>query len=61
MADKKRRIIEALALRGGIKNSCKCDGHCDILLHRPHPQKELKEYVVKDLHYLFEQEGFWNE
>ena len=38
-----------------------CDGHCDILLHKPHPQKELKEYVVKDLHNIFEQEGFWNE
>lgn len=38
-----------------------CDGHCDILLHRPHPQKELKEYVVKELVYIFEQEGFWNE
>lgn len=38
-----------------------CEGHCDILLHRPHPQKEIKEYVVKDLHYILEQEGFWNE
>lgn len=38
-----------------------CEGHCDILLHKPHPQKELKGYVVKDLHELFEQEGFWNE
>ncbi len=38
-----------------------CDGHCDILLHRPHPGKELKEYMVKDLQSLFVQEGFWNE
>lgn len=38
-----------------------CEGHCDILLHRSHPNKELKEYVVKQLHNLFEQEGFWNE
>lgn len=38
-----------------------CDGHCDILLHRPHPQKELKDYVVKELHNTFKQEGFWNE
>lgn len=37
------------------------DGHADILLHRPHPQKELKEYVIKDLHSIMEQEGFWNE
>lgn len=38
-----------------------CDGHADLLLHRPHPQKELKEYVIKDLHELIKQEGFWNE
>ena len=38
-----------------------CAGHCDILLHKPHPQKELKTYVVKDLHNIFEQEGFWSE
>ena len=38
-----------------------CNAHCDILLHRPHPQKELREYVIKDLHSLFEQEGFWND
>lgn len=37
------------------------DGHADILLHRPHPQKELKEYVIRDLHNIIEQEGFWNE
>lgn len=38
-----------------------CKGHCDILLHRPHPGRELKMYVVRDLHNLFEQEGFWDE
>lgn len=38
-----------------------CETHCDILLHRPHPQKELKEYIIKDLRTIFEQEGFWNE
>lgn len=38
-----------------------CEGHADILLHRPHPQKELKGYVVKQLHSFLEQEGFWNE
>ena len=37
------------------------DGHAAILLHRPHPQKELKEYVIRDLHNIIEQEGFWNE
>lgn len=38
-----------------------CEGHADILMHKPHPQKELKEYVVKDLRNIIEQEGFWNE
>lgn len=38
-----------------------CDGHEEILLHKPHPQKELKDYVVKRLHYHIEKEGFWNE
>ncbi len=38
-----------------------CVGHCDILIHKPHPQKELKMYVVRDLHDIFSQEGFWNE
>lgn len=38
-----------------------CDGHCDILLHKPHPEKELKMYVIKDLRDILEQEGFWNE
>lgn len=37
------------------------EGHADILLHKPHPQKELKEYVIRDLHNIIEQEGFWNE
>lgn len=37
------------------------EGHADILLHKPHPEKELKKYVIKDLHNIFEQEGFWNE
>lgn len=38
-----------------------CDGHADILLHKPHPQKELKRYVINELHCIIEQEGFWNE
>lgn len=38
-----------------------CKGHCDILLHRPHPTNNLKEYVVKDLRSIFAQEGFWDE
>lgn len=32
-------------------------GYADILIHRPHPQKELKKYVVKDLHDFLVQEG----
>lgn len=33
------------------------EGYADILIHRPHPQKELKKYVVKDLHDILVQEG----
>ncbi len=33
------------------------DEHPPVLLHRPHPQKELKEYQVKQLIQLLEQEG----
>lgn len=45
----------------GSRMRFRLDGHADILIHRPHPQKELKEYIVKDLHDLLEMEGFWNE
>ena len=31
--------------------------HGNILPHKPHPQKELKEYQVKQLRDLLEQEG----
>lgn len=31
--------------------------HGNILPHKPHPQKELKEYQVKQLRELLEQEG----
>ena len=37
------------------------DSRCDILLHKPYPQKYLKAYVVKHLHELIEQEGYWDE
>ena len=33
------------------------DAHPPVLLHKPHPQKELKEYQVKQLIQLLEQEG----
>lgn len=33
------------------------DGYAPILLHRPHPQKELKQYQVKQLLEMLEQEG----
>ena len=32
-------------------------GHAPILLHRPHPRKELPEYQVKQLVHVLEQEG----
>lgn len=31
--------------------------HGSILLHRPHPQKELKAYQIKQLKEFLEQEG----
>lgn len=31
--------------------------HPSILLHRPHPRKELPEYMVKQLVEILEQEG----
>ncbi|MDO5445831.1 MAG: type II toxin-antitoxin system HicA family toxin [Eubacteriales bacterium] len=33
------------------------DGFPPILLHRPHPQKELKPYQVRQLLEMLEQEG----
>lgn len=35
--------------------------HADILIHRPHLQKELKGYVIRDLFDIVEQEGLWSE
>lgn len=32
-------------------------GHQEILLHKPHPQKELKSYQIKQLIETLEQEG----
>ncbi len=31
--------------------------HAPVLLHKPHPQKELREYQVKQLVEILEQEG----
>lgn len=31
--------------------------HGNIMLHKPHPQKELKSYQVKQLVEFLEQEG----
>lgn len=33
------------------------DEHPDILLHKPHPQKELKAYQIKQLIEFLKQEG----
>ena len=33
------------------------DKHGSILLHKPHPQKELKSYQIKQLLDILEQEG----
>ena len=31
--------------------------HGSVLLHKPHPQKELKSYQIKQLKEILEQEG----
>lgn len=33
------------------------DGYGSILLHKPHPKKELKAYQIKQLVEMLEQEG----
>ncbi len=33
------------------------ENHGDILLHKPHPQKELKAYQIKQLLGILKQEG----
>lgn len=33
------------------------ENHGNILLHKPHPQKELKAYQIKQLLEVLEQEG----
>lgn len=35
----------------------KCDGHASIYLHKPHPQKELKSYQIRQIKEVLEQEG----
>ncbi len=35
----------------------KLDGHASIYLHKPHPQKELKAYQIKQIKEVLEQEG----
>ena len=34
------------------------NGRYNFILHKPHPQKELKSYVVKRLKNYLEKEGF---
>ncbi len=38
-----------------------CSGRKDFLLHKPHPQKELKGYVIDALYDLFTEEDMWDE
>lgn len=35
----------------------KCDKRAPIMLHKPHPRKELLEYQLKQLTAVLEQEG----
>lgn len=42
---------------GGSRVMFISEGHETVLLHKPHPQKELKVYQVKQLLEILEQEG----
>lgn len=35
----------------------KCKGRAAIYLHKPHPQKELKPYQIRQIKEILEQEG----
>ena len=37
----------------------KSDMHAPIMLHKPHPRKELLEYQIKQLIEILEQEGLF--
>ena len=41
----------------GSRGLCYSEGHAPILLHKPHPRKELLEYQVNQLLEVLEQEG----
>lgn len=41
----------------GSRVCFKSEKHPPILLHKPHPQKELKSYQIKDLIEKLEEEG----
>ncbi len=41
----------------GSRVKFSCDGRSPILLHKPHPRKELLEYQVKQLIEKLEEEG----
>lgn len=34
-----------------------CEGHRSIVMHRPHPRKELLRYQIDDMIQILEQEG----
>lgn len=35
----------------------KCSGRASIYIHKPHPQKELKAYQIRQIRDVLEQEG----
>ena len=41
----------------GSRVCFKSSNHAPIMLHKPHPQKELKSYQIKDLIEKLEEEG----
>lgn len=55
------RYLEYMRLNKGKTSGSRVmfyrEGFPPILLHRPHPQKELKQYQVRQLLEMLEQEG----
>jgi len=42
--------IDTMGKTSGSRTRFICEGREDILLHRPHPQKELNEFCIKRIY-----------
>lgn len=49
-------ILSNKGRTSGSRVMFESEGHGDILLHKPHPQKELKAYQIRQLIEVLEQE-----